>query len=484
MLACNRNGNGGRSRTYDSDATANTEPNVKTARTLAASACAILSFVWNVESLAQLQSESGTGFTSFLDTEIDDFSVTDASMRRVVRRLHAREMPISFAERPIGRGDVRPTLSISLKQASLRQVLDALIRVDPGYTYESLASGMILISPASASVFDWPVPRLSCRELPIAEFLQRHEDALGFSERRVSYYFGPLRGLHDFFERPYEGLPNRKISLDLPGGSVRDCVAAICAQVSGACYTVFSNNAGGRARIDLFFLLYRKPDWAPHPEFPGIAASFVGAGLVPSIHSLYTADDGNGSLFPYGDDLVGEWRPDLPESKQSDRNDGDDALPPASPIGSSATLTFTADGESAVALCVDENGTNHEFTVRSILVNACVFFDFFPVCTYEQTEGFDSPGLLPVHTFMRVGITQGRLNLDYLNLQGLAQILDENPGLLDHEYENGRCVLTAEPKELQEFLLQHTWTRDLWQPMVPLVRIDGNGANQTGGREE
>ena len=184
-----------------------------------------------------------------------------------------------------------------------------------------------------------------------------------------------------------------------------------------------------------------------------LCLSFIGillvmAGCIPSVHPLYTEPD---LLFDSA--LVGDW-----VSK-----DGKETW----------TFTKTADKEYK-GVYIDKDSKKGEFVEHLLKEDDRRFLDLYPVDPELKENDFYKYHLLPVHTFMRVEQIEPKFQLATLKLNWLKAFLQENPGALRHEKVNDSVLLTAEPKEMQGFLIMHEKTADAWDECDPMTRRVAN----------
>ena len=78
--------------------------------------------------------------------------------------------------------------------------------------------------------------------------------------------------------------------------------------------------------------------------------------------------------------------------------------------------------------------------------------------------------LLPVHTFMRVEQIQPTLRMAPLDPDWVGEFLEDHPDAIRHEKLDDRIILTAEPKELQSFLIEHEQTKDAFSELSNMIR--------------
>jgi hypothetical protein len=170
------------------------------------------------------------------------------------------------------------------------------------------------------------------------------------------------------------------------------------------------------------------------------------AGCVPSLHPLYTDDD-----LVFDPDLVGEW----------------------SEKGSTETWTFTKSGEKEYGLVyVDEKGKRGEFIVHLVKAEEQLFLDLFPEDPdfKEEVNDFYTGHVLGVHTFMRIEQIRPTLRMAPLNPDWIKKYLQDHPDGIRHEKVDDWILLTAQPKELQAFLIKHEKTEDAFDETGDLIR--------------
>ena len=166
------------------------------------------------------------------------------------------------------------------------------------------------------------------------------------------------------------------------------------------------------------------------------------AGCVPSLQPLYTEQD-----LSFDPGLVGEW----------------------GKLDSKETWTFTKHENDSYRLCyTDTLGRKSDCVVHLAKVKGRLFLDLFPVDSGPSDKNLFQMHLLPVHTFMKVREIRPKLRLASLNPDWLHRFLKENPEAIRHETQNGRIILTAQPEELQAFLLQHEANEEAWLNLLNL----------------
>lgn len=94
--------------------------------------------------------------------------------------------------------------------------------------------------------------------------------------------------------------------------------------------------------------------------------------------------------------------------------------------------------------------TYKAFLVR---IGTNYFLDIYP--TSEDADNGLMVNLFPVHTFMKVGLEGNRLNITPFDLEKLNELFKSNLIRLRHEYVDGNVLITAQPEEIQKFIMRY-----------------------------
>jgi hypothetical protein len=168
-------------------------------------------------------------------------------------------------------------------------------------------------------------------------------------------------------------------------------------------------------------------------------------GCVPSLHPLYTDKD-----LIFDPALLGQW----------------------SPADGQGSWTFRKTGEKEYQLdAIDKDGKRGRFQVHMVKLDGRVFLDLFPMERTQKEDDFYELHFVPTHTFFRVKQIEPKLQMAYLDPEWIGKYLPEHPDAIRHEKVHGGAVLTAQPKELQAFVLKHQ--KDGFHDMDPLTRKPG-----------
>ena len=200
----------------------------------------------------------------------------------------------------------------------------------------------------------------------------------------------------------------------------------------------------------------------------GIFVAVMLSGCVFSLHPLYTEKD-----VIYSSDLVGQWSEVEGEGKWQFQKD--------------------YDMYQYEVVHTDKDGKEGHFYAVLLKVGDHIFLDMQPEDPERFLDDFKVNNdyaylLLPVHTFYHVKQITPVLQLRALDVGWLDEFLRENPKAVRHERTDKRLyrlniLLTAEPKELQEFLIKHFNTEDAFEDFMKLKRVSAKGNTETEKKE-
>lgn len=166
----------------------------------------------------------------------------------------------------------------------------------------------------------------------------------------------------------------------------------------------------------------------------GIFLVFL-AGCIPSIHPLYHQED-----IVFKPELLGSWQQD------------------------DAKWVFEQSGENGYFLkyyekgnLINENQTYSDFEVTLVKLGENFYLDIYPG-ENEQIE-FSTllqSTLLPVHSFARINFLEEGIEISFLSIDWMEELLKENPMIIAHEKTPNYIVLTASTDELQKFIISYS----------------------------
>ncbi|HNT36601.1 MAG TPA: hypothetical protein PKH07_16560 [bacterium] len=176
--------------------------------------------------------------------------------------------------------------------------------------------------------------------------------------------------------------------------------------------------------------------------WPGIFLLLFGC--IPSLHPLYTEED-----LIFDPALVGIWA-------------NEDS-------GESWTFTKTSEKEYKTVY-IDNSKAKGEFSGHLVKSGDCIFLDLYPSKPELDENDFYKIHLIPVHTFLLVRQVEPKLQMAILKPDALKKVLTANPDAIKHEKVEDGVLLTAQPKELQAFLVNLAKTAENWEDMDFLPR--------------
>jgi len=178
------------------------------------------------------------------------------------------------------------------------------------------------------------------------------------------------------------------------------------------------------------------------------AAAVLLAACIPSVNPFYTDKD-----VIVDSHLVGEWQ------DTSDTNN-------------SEIWVFEQSTNKAFDLICTEEGNLGKFNAHLFKLKDERFLDLIPAkCEYASNQApLVGLSMFPGHLLMRVQLSEPELKIVHFDFQWLAQYLTTNSAAIAHHSEDGNIVLTANTSDLQNFLLKHLGTNELFQRYTTMVR--------------
>ena len=170
-----------------------------------------------------------------------------------------------------------------------------------------------------------------------------------------------------------------------------------------------------------------------------LIASLAYTACVPSVHPLYSGEDHTSD-----DSIVGAWIDNVADE----------------------TWVFSKAEKGEYKLVqIAADGSMGEFTARLVRVGSETFVDMVPV-----KGGFLRDHFLATHTFVHLTKKEDKVHVSLLEPKWIKEVLAERPDLLRHEKVNGDIVLTANPKDMQAFLIANLKTRGAFTEAMELSR--------------
>ncbi len=128
-------------------------------------------------------------------------------------------------------------------------------------------------------------------------------------------------------------------------------------------------------------------------------------------------------------------------------------------------------------LTVTDEGGKGEFTAHLVKIDEMFFLDLYPKGPDFEAGHFLKLHLLPVHTFLKIEQIEPKLQMRMMDLEKMGDMLENDPNLVKHEIVEDCIVLTASPKELQQFMKEHADDEGLFGDASDLKRLEPKDPN-------
>jgi len=168
--------------------------------------------------------------------------------------------------------------------------------------------------------------------------------------------------------------------------------------------------------------------------------------VVMSVYPFYTSKD-----VVFEPKLLGKWQEDADKR-----------------------WVFEKEGEQSYRLTVAEKGDDEQvYDATLFTLGKDRFLDL--VQTKPEPGGL----YLPPHILVRVLEIGPSLKLAPMSYEWLAKFLEKEPAAIRHtrmgpkDEDNKLIVLTADTKELQQFIRKHLKTEDAWKKLDEMKRVEG-----------
>ncbi|MEJ2110234.1 MAG: hypothetical protein P8Z37_10040 [Acidobacteriota bacterium] len=177
-----------------------------------------------------------------------------------------------------------------------------------------------------------------------------------------------------------------------------------------------------------------------------IAGLFAAGCVQISLYPLYTPED-----LVFDAALLGEW------SEQD----------------SEETWNFSkGEAKGYDLLFVDEEGKKGDFVAHLVKIRKKLFLDIFPKSKDTNESDVYDWHVMRFHSFIRIKQIQPTLQMSIFNSDWVKEYLQQHPDDIQHEKIGDRIVLTAKPKELQDFIMRHENTKEAFEDPFTMTRKD------------
>ena len=139
-----------------------------------------------------------------------------------------------------------------------------------------------------------------------------------------------------------------------------------------------------------------------------------------------------------------------------------------------------ADEKQYKLVYTDEDGKSGEFTAHLLKVEGKTFLNLTPVEPILPQNDFYKGHFLATHTFALISQTAPTVQISFLEIKWLKKFLIKKPTALRHAKMEDEILLTASPKELQKFLLDHLNTEGAFAKPISLKRKSEPSAGAGG----
>jgi len=96
-----------------------------------------------------------------------------------------------------------------------------------------------------------------------------------------------------------------------------------------------------------------------------------------------------------------------------------------------------------------------EFQLHLVELNGKTYIDFYPK-EWRIDNTILAFHIMGVHTFAKVDIHEDNISIDWLDSEWFEQKLKENKIRIKHEKNSDNILLTAQPKDLQKFVIKYS----------------------------
>lgn len=164
---------------------------------------------------------------------------------------------------------------------------------------------------------------------------------------------------------------------------------------------------------------------------------------VQSVYPLYTEDE-----LTFDPGLVGKWAdPEEPEEP----------------------IIFDAVGENAYEITFVESDATVEYEGRLVRLGESVFLDLFPA---EARLEDCTDDFVPVHLILWIQRDGDELRAAMISEEWLGTQIDGKKTDLDHFRYDGRIILAAETKQLQQAVVEFAGTEGAFEEPSLLRRVN------------
>jgi hypothetical protein len=186
---------------------------------------------------------------------------------------------------------------------------------------------------------------------------------------------------------------------------------------------------------------------------------FISSCSVLSFHPLYTED-----VLVTNDQLLGKWM--SVEEKSFNSNDDDTLVweirfneekwvkKPSNPFDKGSKQMPNTHTYTLAIYEKDQPELQNLFDLHLVELEGQLYLDFFP----DEWDGNNTImdfHLIGVHTFAKTQINADSISIQWFDSEWFEEKLEQNQIRIKHEKNSANILLTAQPKDLQKFVIKY-----------------------------
>ena len=117
----------------------------------------------------------------------------------------------------------------------------------------------------------------------------------------------------------------------------------------------------------------------------------------------------------------------------------------------------------------DSDEENSIYKVHLVKIADNYFIDLYPIL--DTKSGMLTSNAFPVHTFMKVNISDNQFELISFDLEKLNDMFVKNLVRLRHENVDGNILITAQPEQIQKFLEVYSDNEEVYEEAITYGRV-------------
>ena len=177
---------------------------------------------------------------------------------------------------------------------------------------------------------------------------------------------------------------------------------------------------------------------------------------IKKTKSAYTITYAEGYIIENGDTIRDNDLIKVLESKKAENRSAAKAtMDGLRKIAATVNRTITSITDKSYRMTMYDNGGAQVYEMNLAKIGGDLFMDLYIDGSDNDLDDF-SMVLFPVHTFLKVELKDGQLDLINFDWQKLNKLFESNLIRIRHENVNGTILITAQPKELEKFLDQYS----------------------------